>query len=156
MAAATATAGRGKQSGQRSVFVQTEKQSDYNGQSAAVKNTGTECAVFRTENKQSDKDPKGYVTLGATIHKKPPVSCRRTYVFWKLLLPCERQSPCGFVFLIYSIPHFRFVCIKKRVFGGKKSTLSPFFYVHFVALNEKMRYNDIILRYTLGKYAYAV
>ena len=83
MAAATATAGRSEQGGQSPIFIKTEKQSDYDGQSAAVKDTGTEAAVFRAEYKQSDKDPKGYVTLGATIHKKPPVSCRRTYVFWK-------------------------------------------------------------------------
>lgn len=79
--ATSAAAGRGKQSGQRSVFIKAEKQSDHDGQTAAVENARTKRAVFRTEDKQSDKDPKGYVTLGATIHKKPPVSCRRTYVF---------------------------------------------------------------------------
>lgn len=78
--AATAAARGSKQSRQRSVFVKAEKERDDDGQSAAAKDVRAERAVFRAENKQSDKNPKGYVTLGATIHKIPPVSCRRTYV----------------------------------------------------------------------------
>ena len=80
--AVAAVATRSKKGSQRSVFIQTEKQGDDDGQAATAENIGAEEAVFRAENKQSDKDPKGdVITLGATIHKKPPVSCRRTYVF---------------------------------------------------------------------------
>lgn len=79
--AVAAVATRGKKGSQRSVFIQTEKQGDDDGQAATAENIGAEEAVFRAENKQSDKDPKGdVITLGATIHKKPPVSCRRGYV----------------------------------------------------------------------------
>ena len=84
MTAATAIATiatRSKKGSQRAVSVQTEKQGGDDGQSATAENVGAEEAVFRAENKQSDKDPKGdIITLGATIHKKPPVSCRRGYV----------------------------------------------------------------------------
>ena len=81
-AAATATTTRrSKQRSQRAVSIKTEEQSCDDRQSASAENIRAEEPVFRTENKQSDKDPKGYVTtLGATIHKKPPVSCRRGYV----------------------------------------------------------------------------
>ena len=67
--ATTATARRGKQRGKRSVFVKAEQQSNHDRQPATVEDTRADRAVFRTENKQCDKDPKGYVTLGATIHK---------------------------------------------------------------------------------------
>ena len=68
MAAATA-ARRRKQARQSTVFVKAEKECNYNRQAAAVEDTRAKRAVFRAEYKQSDKDPKGYVSLGATIHK---------------------------------------------------------------------------------------
>ena len=66
---ATAVAGRGKQSRQGTVFIEAEKECRNDRQTTAVKDTRTECAVFRAENKQSNKNPKGYVSLGTTIHK---------------------------------------------------------------------------------------
>ena len=69
----TAVARRRKQRRQGTVFVEAEKECRHDGQPTAVKDTRTECAVFRTENKQSNKNPKGYVSLVATIHRKPPV-----------------------------------------------------------------------------------
>ena len=80
-AAIAVIARRGKKGSQRSVFIQTEKQGGDDGQSATAENIGAEEAILRAEDKQSDKNPKGdVITLGATIHKKPPVSCRRGYV----------------------------------------------------------------------------
>ncbi len=67
--AATAAARRGEQGRQSAVFVKAEEKCDYNGQAAAVKNICTERSVFSAEYKQCDKNPKGYVSLGATIHK---------------------------------------------------------------------------------------
>ena len=67
--AATATARRGKQGRQSAVFVKAEKKSHYDRQAATVKNIRTERSVFSTEYKQCDKNPKGNVSLGATIHK---------------------------------------------------------------------------------------
>ena len=66
---ATAVAGRGKQGRHGAVFVKAEEKGDYNGQAAAVKNVRAERAIFRAKNKQRDKNPKGYVSLGTTIHK---------------------------------------------------------------------------------------
>ena len=81
-AAIAVIARRGKKGSKRSVSVQTEKQGGDDGQSATAENIGAEEAILRAEDKQSDKNPKGdVITLGATIHKKPPVSCRRGYVF---------------------------------------------------------------------------
>ena len=68
MAAATA-ARRRKQARQSTVFVKAEKESNHDGQATAVKDARTERAVFCAENKQSDQNPKGYVSLGATVHK---------------------------------------------------------------------------------------
>jgi hypothetical protein len=83
---------RGKKGSQRAVFVQAEKQGDDDGQAATAENIGAEEAVLRAENKQSDKDPKGdIITLGATIHKKPPVSCRRGYVLRLLCSAIKRK-----------------------------------------------------------------
>lgn len=67
--AATAAARGGKQSGKSTVFIKTEKQSNDYGQTTTVEDARTKPAVLRTENKQSDKDPKGYVPLRTTIHK---------------------------------------------------------------------------------------
>jgi hypothetical protein len=79
MAAAVAIAvARGRQnSRQRAVFVQAVQKSDKYGKSATAKQAGTEHAVFRPKYKQSDENPKGYVTLTTTIHKKPPMFRRR-------------------------------------------------------------------------------
>ena len=66
---ATAVAGRGKQSRQGAVFIKAEKECNNNRQATAVKDACAECAIFCAEYKQSDKNPKGYVSLGATIHK---------------------------------------------------------------------------------------
>ena len=80
-AAATAITRRGKQGRKRTVSVKAEKQSDDDRQSATAENIRAEEAVFRAEDKQSNQNPKGdVITLGATIHIKPPVSCRREYV----------------------------------------------------------------------------
>ena len=88
--AAVAVARRGKNTGKRTVLVKAEKQSDDNGKTATAKHVRAEDTVLRAENKQCDKDPKGYVvTLITTSHKKPPVFCRRGYV--KFL-----KSACGF------------------------------------------------------------
>ena len=60
------------------LFVQTEQEREDNRQSATAEDVRTEETVFRAENKQCDQNPKGdVVTLGATIHKKPPVFRRR-------------------------------------------------------------------------------
>ncbi len=75
VAAAVAVA-RGSKNGRKgAVFIQAEKESDDNRQSATTQHV--RAATVLTENKQSDKNPKGSITLGATIHKKPPVSYRR-------------------------------------------------------------------------------
>ena len=66
---ATASARRGKQRRQRTVFVEAEEKSDDDRQAASVKDARAERAVFRAKNKQSNKNPKGYVSLGTTIHK---------------------------------------------------------------------------------------
>lgn len=84
--AVAAIATRGKKGSQRAVSVQTEKQGGDDGQAATAENIGAEEAVFRAENKQSDKDPKGdIITLGATIHKKtscvlPQGICTSTFM----------------------------------------------------------------------------
>jgi hypothetical protein len=66
---------RGRQdSRKRTILIQTEKKRRNNRQTATVENVRTENAVLRTEYKQSDKNPKGGITLVATSHKKPPVS----------------------------------------------------------------------------------
>ena len=78
--AVAAVTRRGEDCGQRTVLVQTEKQSDNDRQATAAKNVRAEETVFRAEDKQSDENPKGAVTLIATSHKKPPVFCRRGYV----------------------------------------------------------------------------
>ncbi len=59
--AAVAAAGRRKDSGERSVFIQTEKQRDNDGQTAAAKNVRAEKAVFRAEHEQRNKNPKGAI-----------------------------------------------------------------------------------------------
>ena len=66
-------AGRRQKGRKRAVFVKAEKQSDNNGKSAAAENVRAEDTVFRAEHEQSNKNPKGNVTLIATSHKKPPV-----------------------------------------------------------------------------------
>ena len=66
---ATAAARRGKQRRQRTVFIKAEEERDNNRQAAAVKKICAESTVFRADYKQSNKNPKGYVSLGATIHK---------------------------------------------------------------------------------------
>lgn len=91
-AAVATIATRGKKGSQRAVSVQTEKQGGDDGQAATAENIGAEEAVLRAENEQSDKDPKGdIITLGATIHKKPPVSCRRGYVLRLLCSAIKRK-----------------------------------------------------------------
>ena len=67
--AATAVAGRGEQCRQGAVFVKAEEECNNDGQATAVKNPRTESAVFSAEYKQRNKNPQGYVSLGATIHK---------------------------------------------------------------------------------------
>ena len=59
--AATAVARRREDRCKRTVFIQTEKQGDNNGKSAAVKDVGTEEAVLRTEDEQSNENPKSGV-----------------------------------------------------------------------------------------------
>jgi hypothetical protein len=66
---ATAAARRGKQRRQRTVFIKAEEERDNNRQPTAVKDICAKSTVFRTDYKQSDKNPKGYISLGATIHK---------------------------------------------------------------------------------------
>ena len=76
---ATASARRGKQRRQGTVFVEAEEKSDDDRQAASVKDARAERAVFRAKNKQSNKNPKGYVSLGATIHKNLLFSAGRMY-----------------------------------------------------------------------------
>ena len=66
---ATAAARRGEQRRQRTVFIKAEEERDNNRQTTAVKKICAESTVFRADYKQSNKNPKGYVSLGATIHK---------------------------------------------------------------------------------------
>ncbi len=60
--ARTATVARRRQNGgKRSVFIQTEKQGDKDGQTATAENIRAENSVFRAEYEQSDENPKGGV-----------------------------------------------------------------------------------------------
>ena len=79
---ATAVARRGEQGRQGTVFVEAEEECDNDWQATTVKDTRTEAAVFRAENKQSDKNPKGYVSLGATIHKNLLCLPQDVCIFW--------------------------------------------------------------------------
>ena len=126
---AGATAGGGKKGSERSVFVQAEEERQNNGQTATAEYVRAERAVFRTEYKQSNENPKGKViSLGATIHKKPPVFCRRGYVF--RLFPSFEGKYLRFylsniiVFLLFTIcvkitvveikfSFFRFILLRK-------------------------------------------
>ena len=74
---AFAAALRRQNRGKCSVFIKAEQQRDNDGQSAATENVRAENPVFRAENEQSDKNPKGHITLIATSHKIPPVFRRR-------------------------------------------------------------------------------
>jgi hypothetical protein len=67
---AAATIRRGEDSGKSSVFVHTIEQSENDRQTAAAQKAVAEHSVFRAENKQSDKDPKGSISLGAAIHNR--------------------------------------------------------------------------------------
>ena len=87
MAAATA-ARRREQARQSTVFVKAEKKSNHDRQATAVKDARTERAVFRAENKQSNQNPKGYVSLGATVHKN---------------LLCLPQGVC--IFVVFNAKH---------------------------------------------------
>ena len=80
--AAAAVTRRGKQRRQRTVFVKAEEKRNYNRQAAAVKDTRAERAVFCAEYKQRDKNPKGYVSLGATIHKNLLCLPQDVCIFW--------------------------------------------------------------------------
>ena len=66
---ATAVARGSENCGKRSVFIKTVHKRDKDGKTAAVKDVRAEETVFRAENKQSDKNPKGAITLRTTIHK---------------------------------------------------------------------------------------
>ncbi len=97
-AAVTMTGTRRRQDrGKRSVFIETEKKSQQNRQTATAENVGAENAVFRAEYKQRNKYPKGYVvTLSATIHID--LLCFAAGV-------CKLSfKTCGFIFLIHNIP----------------------------------------------------
>ena len=131
-AATTATARRGKQRGERSVFVKAEQQSNDDGQAATVKNTRTECAVFRTEDKQSDKDPKGYVTLWATIHRNLLCLAAGRMYFGNCYRRVNGRAPA--VLSFYYILFYLFVlCVWKKGESVKKSRFSTFFCFYFVA-----------------------
>ena len=71
MATARATTvARGREyRGKRAVFIQTVQKRDEDGKTAAAKDVRAEETVFRAKNKQSDKNPKGAITLRTTIHK---------------------------------------------------------------------------------------
>ena len=66
---AFAAALRGQNRSERSVFIKAEQQRDDDRQSAAAENVRAENPVFRSKNEQSDKNPKGHITLIATSHK---------------------------------------------------------------------------------------
>lgn len=68
MAAAATARGR-QQRRQRSVFVKAEQQCRDDWQPATVKDVRAKCTVLRAENKQSNKNPKGGISLRATVHK---------------------------------------------------------------------------------------
>ncbi len=87
MAAATA-ARRREQARQSTVFVKAEKEGNHDRQATAIKDARTERAVFRAENKQSNQNPKGYVSLGATVHKN---------------LLCLPQGVC--IFVVFNAKH---------------------------------------------------
>ena len=61
-ATAIATARRGQDGSERSVFIKAEQKRDDDGKTAAAERVGAENPVFRAEYKQSDKDPKGSIT----------------------------------------------------------------------------------------------
>ena len=84
--AATGVARGSEQSCKSAVFIKAENESNDDRQAASAEYAHVAATVFRAKNKQSDKDPKGHITLRTTIHKKPPVSCRRGYVL-RLFIP---------------------------------------------------------------------
>jgi hypothetical protein len=141
--AATAVAGRCEQCRQSTVFVEAEKECRHDRQPTSVKDTRTEYAVFRTENKQSNKNPKGYVSLVATIHRKPPV-----FAAGRMYFMCQRFAlvACGFYFY-YIIFQTAYFCVRLAL---KKVHFFTFFPIYFVAKIEKKRYNDIILNCALA------
>ena len=101
LASAAAMARRRQDGGKCAVFIKAEQQSGDDGKPATVKDIRAERTVFRAEHEQSDKNPKGVVTLIATSHNKPPVLGRRGYVV---------SNTCGFYFLLHNIPNESLLC----------------------------------------------
>ena len=91
---ATAVARRRQQRAERPVFIQAEKQSDQDRQTAAAEHVRAEDPVFRAENKQSDQNPKGSISRETTIHKN--LLCFTAGV-------CSMKRTCGFIFLLHNI-----------------------------------------------------
>ena len=105
--AAVAITRRRQDSRERSVLVKAEKQSENNGKPAAAENVGAEDAVLRAEYEQSDKNPKGGITLVATSHIKPPVLAAGV---------CKIKITCGLFFLLHHILIKRQSVSKKVLF----------------------------------------
>lgn len=79
----------------RPVFIKTVKQSDDNRKRATVENTvAGQAVLIAAENQKCYENPKGGVTLNTTMHKKPPVFCRRV---------CKVKNSCGLFFLLHTI-----------------------------------------------------
>ena len=114
MAAAGATAvARWREDGRKcAVFIEAEQERRDDGQAATAEYVRAENTVLRAEDKQSDKNPKGGITLSATIHKN--LLCFAAgYV---IKFGCrfggipKRQTACGFVFLLHSIRFLGLLC----------------------------------------------
>ena len=115
--AAVAVTRRRQNSGECAVLVKAEKQGDDNGESTTAEDVRTENPVFRTEYKQSDKNPKGGITLVATSHKKPPVSAAGV---------CKVKMPAVLFFLLHHIPLKRKIVLKSNAISRKSRVFSQF------------------------------
>ena len=71
VAAASASARRGEDSGKGAVLIQAIEERDDDRQTAPAQNAFAETAVFRAEHQERDENPKGgVITLCAAIHIK--------------------------------------------------------------------------------------
>ena len=84
--------------GKCTVLIQTIQKRDDNRESASAQKAAGREAVFRAKDCYRDKYPKGRVIiLHATIHSKPPVFFRGSYVEYFGFVPAD------VVFLIHNI-----------------------------------------------------
>ena len=103
-AVTVAVARRGKQGRQGAVLIQTVQKGDDDRKGATAEQIATDGPVFIAKDEHGNQDPKGTISLRTTIHKKPPVFCRRIC----RLIFC---FPAGFVIFYYII-----FSIKRKMF----------------------------------------